>query len=207
MSNVVGVDLDNTIVCYDRLLHELAVERGMITPSFPKNKTVIRDRVRKLPDGEAAWRSLQAAMYGPQINRAEAFEGARRFFRRCGEQGIRVLIVSHKTQYAKVSNTNVDLKAAAMAWLETNGFFKDAIGLSPQRDVFFESTRADKILRIKRTECTHFIDDLPEIFLESGFPTRVVKILFSPYGAHEHIPGVLTVARWSRIEEMIVGPS
>ena len=43
---LVGVDFDNTIVCYDGLFHKLALERGLIPEDFPASKGEVRDFLR-----------------------------------------------------------------------------------------------------------------------------------------------------------------
>jgi hypothetical protein len=45
--------------------------------------------------------------------------------------------------------------------------------------VLFESTRAEKIERIARLGCTHFIDDLPEVLDDPNIPPGVAKVLFT----------------------------
>ena len=45
--------------------------------------------------------------------------------------------------------------------------------------------RAEKIARIKALGCTHFIDDLEEVFIDSDFPSDVERFLLS-----EDIPRV-----------------
>ena len=35
---LIGVDFDNTIVCYDGLFHRVAVEQGLIPQKFPRVK-------------------------------------------------------------------------------------------------------------------------------------------------------------------------
>ncbi len=203
--SIVGLDFDNTIVCYDKVVRAVAVERGLIDPSFPKSKTVIRDHIRTRPDGETAWRKLQAVIYGPEIERAEAYNGVHRFIARCKEHGIKVLIISHKTQYAFASSESIDLREAARSWLRRNGFFSAPVSLSEEHDVHFEPTRLDKIRRIRGTGCTHFIDDLEEIFLEPSFPAGVKKILFAPFGRAGVGQDVVTASQWTRIEDLVIG--
>ena len=41
----IGVDFDNTIVCYDTLFHRLAVEEGLIPPDIPPRKEIGRAHV------------------------------------------------------------------------------------------------------------------------------------------------------------------
>ena len=61
------------------------------------------------------------------------------------------------------------------------GFF-NRLGLAEDR-VFFEDTREAKVGRIGDARCTHFIDDLEEVFLTPGFPDDVRRILFDREGA------------------------
>jgi len=42
----IGIDFDNTIVCYDQIFHEAAVERDLIQPNLPASKQVVRDALR-----------------------------------------------------------------------------------------------------------------------------------------------------------------
>ena len=50
------------------------------------------------------------------------------------------------------------------------------IGLA---DVYFESTRAEKLKRIAALSLTHFIDDLEEVLTDPDFPPNVERILFA----------------------------
>ena len=94
-------------------------------------------------------------------------------------------IVSHKTEYANFGEANVNLREAATAWLERHGFFEDTqLGLC-RTNVFFESTRAEKINRIGALRATHFVDDLEETFLEASFPLGVEKILIAAHGQQD----------------------
>ena len=40
---VIGVDFDNTLICYDQIFHRLAVEEGLISRNVPAQKKAIRD--------------------------------------------------------------------------------------------------------------------------------------------------------------------
>ena len=201
----IGVDFDNTIACYDELMHTIALERGLIRADIAKNKKLIRDAIRALPDGEMHWRSLQVTAYGPQMQQARLIEGVREFFAECRRRGIPIYIVSHKTEYANFGEANVDLRAAAMAWLDRHGFFSPGeLGLS-RNDVFFESTRAKKIERIKALRATHFVDDLEETFRESAFPQDVRKILFTARDQTSDAAGAVSFSTWEQIYAHLLG--
>jgi hypothetical protein len=196
MTATIGIDFDNTIVGYDVVMCRIASERGLIDGNGERTKRAVRDQIRQLPDGEIEWQKLQALAYGPLMSEARLLEGADEFIRRCRYAGIAVFIVSHKTAYAKYDDTRTDLRAAAMQWMTAHRFFDPGgIGLSC-RAVYFESTRADKIARIEQVGCSHFIDDLEEVFLEPSFPRGVEKILYAPDASTVSASGATIVPTW-----------
>ncbi len=198
---IIGIDFDNTIVSYDELMYELAIERGLIEATVPKSKKQIRDRIRQHPDGEIEWQKLQGAAYGPQMQNARLIEGVATFFQACRQWGIPTYIVSHKTEYANYDETRTSLREAALNWMKSHQFF-DADGLGLVREsVYFESTRIEKIDRIKALNCTHFIDDLEETFLESTFPNSIDKILYAPHRQHSAQLQAKVAGTWQEISD------
>lgn len=194
----IGVDLDNTIVSYDRLFHQLALEEGLIPAEFPRQKEAIRDEIRLRLEGNAVWTRLQALAYGPRMISATAFPGVIRFFERCHQSGYRVQIVSHKTETAWLDGRPVFLREAALRWLESQGFLSTC-GLSKE-NVFFETTRQEKVARISNLRCTHFIDDLPDVFAENHFPTQIQRFLFGPHRRNSPHPGIQLAESWEDLE-------
>jgi hypothetical protein len=201
----IGIDFDNTIVSYDELMYRAALDRGLINGGGERTKRAVRDRIRQMPDGEIEWQKLQALVYGPMMTGARPTEGAEEFIKWCRSSGLAVSIVSHKTEYASYDVTRTNLRAAALDWMTARRFF-DRDGLDIRREaVYFESTRADKIARIRSIGCSHFIDDLEEVFLEESFPRDVHKILYSP-GTPESPVEASTAAvlsSWGAIRELI----
>jgi hypothetical protein len=185
----IGIDFDNTLVRYDTVFHKYAIERGLIPIETPKDKYTIRQRIRELSNGEHYWTELQGLVYGVKMQEAKLAEGVDRFLKECRKRRIPVSIISHKTKFP-VIGIQVDLREAAMDWMESNGFFSE-YGLS-RGQVFFESTRAEKINRIITQGCSHFIDDLEEIFLEREFPEEVEKVLYAP-GKKGNFPGSIRI--------------
>ena len=199
MDYIIGVDFDNTLISYDDVIYHVALEKGLISSGTRKNKKDVRDRIRQLPDGETQWQRLQAIVYGPRIGEGRLIDGVEIFFEHCKHHQVRVYIVSHKTEYANFDETRTNLRMAALTWMTKNRFFEtDGLGLS-QEAVYFESTRPEKIERIKYLQCTHFIDDLEEIFLEDSFPTNVEKVLYTPHMQHSSLGRVKTATNWKEI--------
>lgn len=198
----IGVDFDNTIISYADIMYNTAVKWGLIEPGLEKDKKEIRDKIRELSDGEIAWQRIQAYVYGKAMNEAVLIEGVKEFFQACRNAGIPVSIISHKTEYASMDEDGINLRDAAFLWMENNDFFRNnGLGLSQDR-VYFESTRREKIARIKQLGCTHFIDDLEETFFEESFPDNVEKILFVSAEGNS-IKGAKIFSRWGRIHDYL----
>jgi phosphoserine phosphatase len=197
----IGMDFDNTIVSYDELMCRAALERGLIGDAGDRTKRAVRDRIRQLPDGEIEWQKLQALIYGPLMSGARPTDGVEAFIRWCRDAGLAVRIVSHKTEYATYDETRTNLRTAALEWMAAHRFFEPD-GLDLTRDsVYFESTRADKIARIGRIGCSHFVDDLEEVFLEPAFPADVHKILYAPHATVVSSDGAVVMPSWQALRE------
>ena len=186
----VGVDFDNTIVCYDGLFHRVALEQGLIPADVPATKGAVRDYLRAAGK-EDLWTEMQGYVYGARMLDAPPFPGVLDFFARCLRSGVRLCVISHKTRFP-YAGARYDLHQSAQDWLELQGFFDPArLGLTPGR-VHFKLTKREKLECIAREKCTHFIDDLPELLAEPGFPAGVERLLFDPAG------GGPDDARWRR---------
>jgi len=191
----IGVDFDNTIVCYDALFHKVAREKNLIPAGVPENKSEVRNYLRRVGN-EDAWTEMQGYVYGPRIVEAAPYPGVREFFQACRAAGVRVSVISHKTRHPFIGEPH-DLHAAARNWLEQQGFFDSArIGL-PREHAYFELTKPAKLERIARCGCTHFIDDLPEFLGEAAFPPGVLRILFDANQLYANENRFLRVETWA----------
>lgn len=197
---IVGVDFDNTIVCYDHVFYRGALEKGLIPSSIPRAKNEIRNYLRD-NGHENAWIELQGFVYGACMNEAEPFPGVIDFFQKCHNQGITIYIISHKTRFP-YSGTQYDLHAVAMDWITNHElYYMNETHLSGK--VFLEPTKEEKTKRIKIQKCTHFIDDLPEFLSEPAFPRGVHRILFDPHHLHTDANTDSWVSSWSTLLEWL----
>ncbi len=172
-----------------------------------ETKRTVRDRIRRLPDGETEWQKCQALLYGPRIGEAVLIEGVARFFELCRQRGVKVYVVSHKTEFSRYDSTCTNLRTAALQWMTAHGFFDPArLGLAKD-DVFFAATRQEKIDRIASLSCTDFIDDLEETFLEASFPERTTRILYEPGRESPAPPGIVWMNSWQEVSEYFFGTS
>ncbi len=169
----IGIDFDNTIVCYDGLFVDEARQRGAIAEGGPTSKTAIRTALVQRGE-EALWTEIQGRVYGERMVEAAPFPGVIEFFERCHEAGIQLGIISHKTQFP-VIGPRYDLHNAARAWLARQGLDQVC------ERVVFAATRREKVARIREFGCTTFVDDLVEVLGDSGFPGHVRPVLFDPH--------------------------
>lgn len=176
----IGIDFDNTIVCYDGLFHELARQKDLVPQTTPVDKTAVRDHLRSV-DAEDEWTRLQGIAYGTRILGASPFPAVKGFFMEAEEHGHEIFIISHKTRHPYLGE-KTDLHQAALHWLLHGGFIgsEDDLG----RKVFFEPEKELKLQRIRECRCDLFIDDLPEFLDLPGFPESTRRYLFDPGNNH-----------------------
>ena len=200
---LVGLDFDNTIVCYDRLFHRLAAERGLLPDHVPANKTAVRDYLRSI-DREDDWTEMQGVGYGPRISDAEPFPGVKQFLADAKQAGSQVVIISHKTKHPYLG-PKYDLHEAAHAFLKTHGFYETSdTGLSHE-SVFLELTKQAKLDRIGSLGCDAFVDDLPEFLAESSFPVKPRKVLFDPADAIPERSDYRRATSWAEVSRILLG--
>jgi hypothetical protein len=159
----------------------VAAELGWREAAGARDKSTLRDALRRRPGGEDDWQRLQALVYGERIGEAPPFAGARACIAQLAAAGAAVFVVSHKTRTAAAAPGGPDLHAAARAWLEQHGFIGAAM-IRPE-SVFFEPTRAAKVERLRTLAVATAIDDLPEVLGDAAFPAHVQGWLFAPLGA------------------------
>ena len=116
LSMRIGFDFDNTIVSYDELFYQVAIEQSLVPADVPRSKLAVRDYLRKV-DQENAWTELQGYVYGARMGDAIAFPGAIEFIKLAQNSGIDMTIVSHKTKHPFMG-PEYDLHEAARGWIE-----------------------------------------------------------------------------------------
>jgi len=200
---VVGVDLDNTIICYDDLFHRLALESELVASAIQPSKKLVRDHIRGLPEGDVAWQRLQAEAYGPRIHEAGLFPGVKECFAAFRSRGIRSYIVSHKTRFAGVGDRDVSLRDCALDFLRASGIVDCLEG--GETDVYFSDTRREKCRTVETLRCEAFVDDLVETFQEPDFPVETERLLFDPQGVYAPDVPARRFCSWAAIQEHVCG--
>lgn len=201
----IGVDLDNTIIDYDAVFGEVAEEMGLLKQApVVGRKNEIKAWLIKSDPSEHLWMRLQGQVYGRFIERAALSPGVEVFLRGIRAKGVRISIVSHKTQYGHFDPARVNLWDAARSWLERRGFFAaDGFGLD-RADLYFEETRDGKIARIASIGCRAFIDDLVDVLRHPAFPRAVERIWFAGDQAETAGAGLSALRTWAEVLDTVL---
>ena len=196
---LLGLDFDNTLICYDGLFHQVALEKKLIPALLPPKKQEVRNYLR-CKDMEDEWTHMQGEVYGNRIMEAIPYEGMFEALLRLKNTGLKMCLVSHKTRRPYIGE-NYDLHQAARDWLVAN-YFYDKQGLNwNDNQTFFEVTKEDKVKRIVSLGCTHYIDDLPEIL--EMIPDNITRILFAPDKNNEIKSEWLILKSWSDLPNLL----
>ena len=197
---LLGLDFDNTLVRYGKLFHQLALEKNLIEESLPSDKTAIRDYLRSQGQDEE-FTLLQGEVYGLRILEAEPAAGMLKTLAELHQRGIPMVLVSHKTR-TPYKGPAYDLREAAWSWLEKQGFF-DSAGFDWSSDqVFFEESKQAKVWRIRLLQCTHYVDDLPDII--NNIQENLQAILYDPQNIHSIDESkAIKIKDWNQLSHII----
>lgn len=174
----IGIDLDNTIICYDESFKLVARRYGYVQSNISLGKQAVKDEVLKSKNGQFNWEKLQGLVYGKYIQQAKLYPNFFEFLLAAVSfGGVRLDIVSHKTVFAHHDPKKTNLRSNALEFLTSCGVFNlDAITV---KNVHFTNTLDEKIDKIKFLGCELFIDDLNRVFEHPKFPMNCHKILFN----------------------------
>ena len=196
----IGLDFDNTIVCYDQAIAQLAEELFELPEEVPRTKLGLRDHLRA-KGREPEWTAFQGELYGPGMRYAQPFEGAITTMQQLVAEGHELVIISHRSRRPYAGPTH-DLHAAARTWvadrLQCKGLF-GAVG--DETCVHFLETRDQKVEMITRLGCEAFLDDLPEVLSAPGFPAAASGILFDPAAVSRacEVSGPIRITSWVKL--------
>ena len=189
-----GLDLDNTIIIYDKLFFKVASERNLVSNQINPTKQSIRDDLR-LKGLDYEFTKIQSIVYGERILEAKIADGFKEFLNKVYSK-FDIYIVSHKTQFP-IKGKKYDLRVAAINFLKTNSLIGNDDFLINEKNIFFESTKEDKIKRINDLSFDYFIDDLIEILEDIGPKTK--KILYDPYSIYKIENKIFKFSNWQII--------
>ena len=114
---IIGLDFDNTIICYDRVFSAVALENNVIPKDvkITKTKESIKSYLISMGN-ETLWTELQGYVYGKAILEAVPYPGSVNCIEQLIKAGNEVHIISHKTR-TPFLGPKYDLHAAAKKWI------------------------------------------------------------------------------------------
>jgi len=201
---LIGLDFDNTIVCYDQAIALLAEELFELPEEVPRTKLGLRDHLRGA-GREPEWTAFQGELYGPGMRHAQPFDGAIETMLELVDAGYELVIVSHRSRRPYAGPPH-DLHASARSWvtdrLQGLGLFGAA---GDEACVHFLETRDQKVEMITHLGCEAFLDDLPEVLSAPGFPAAAAGILFDPAGVSVSYEesGSIRISSWVQLPDKL----
>ena len=194
----IGVDLDNTIICYDTVFAHVARTLG-----YGCDGAITKNSIKawfKNKEMDYKFTEIQGLVYGKYIEHADLFSGVRDCLEAWSVQQHEICIVSHKTKYPIIGE-KIDLRMAAKNYLIDAGILKQ--GSIPVKNLFFESTVSSKLLKISKLNLDVFIDDLSTILNANEFPSLTRKILFDPKQKTKEVSSFSIATDWLEIATFI----
>ena len=197
MTIKIGIDLDNTIINYDKLFLDLAKEKKLIK----RNLKITRQSLRKIIKKESIkkWKTIQSTVYSEKIKEAKINSGVLTFFKKIINQNKKIFIVSHKTKFPYIGKKK-NLHSLSKKWISKNLIKKINNKNFDLKSVYFEETEKKKIKRIRKLKCQYFIDDLPSILKKLS--PKIKKILFDPNNANNKYKDYKKIKSWKEISKI-----
>mgnify|MGYP001947846134 CR=1 FL=1 len=196
----IGLDFDNTIVCYDGVFHKVAVEQGVIPADTSVDKVSVRNALRAKGQ-EGVWTEMQGYVYGARMDDATFFPSVIDTLVAARDEGHSLFIVSHKTRHPFMG-PKYDLHEAARNWIFSHLVF-DGQPLVEGGSINFREKKSDKLDRSGHIGCDIFLDDLPEILEAPNFPVKTKSVLFDPRGHHLSFVDGPRVSSWIEFRKIL----
>jgi len=196
----IGLDFDNTIVCYGNAIRLLADEILDLPDKLPRTKNALRDYLRS-QEREIEWTLFQGELYGPGMQYAEPFQGAIKTMQKLLRNGHDLVIVSHRTIWP-YAGPKYNLHIAARSWIETN-LQSHGLFCGEKSVVEFLESSKEKVRKIAELDCNAFVDDLPEVLCAKEFPCKTMRILFDPDSTFKPISDIQIIKQWVELDNAI----
>lgn len=193
----IGIDLDNTIINYNNLFRCAAQINGFVKDDWIGGKKELKNKIKKLKDGEEKWKKLQGYIYGELIDKAKLNIGLYKFILRAKTKKCNVFIISHKTIHPHHTKS-ILLRHKANKFLDKKNIFK----LIDKSNVYYASTLDEKISIINKKKLTWYIDDLSKVLNHKNLSKRIKKIHYD--GKIENAEYICS-DNWYNISNIIFG--
>lgn len=177
-----GLDLDNTLIDYDRAAQAYAEDNGIGSIG-----SLADLRATLTCTSDLGWQKAQAWIYTYGLKFATPANGWSNFLSKSAHFNLEIFIVSHKTNFTPKAFGSLDLHLCARNWLEN---VLKIYEIPQIKNVYFEPTREKKIAKIAQLKLDFFVDDLPEVLNHPSFPKGVMKVLYNSDCSQDSIPSI-----------------
>ena len=197
---LVGLDFDNTIVCYSKAIEVLSASYLDLPKELGKEKTVIKNYLAEAKRGEE-WTQFQGLLYSKGLEYAEPYNDVVDVMQELTDIGCNLCIISHKTK-EPFAGPSYDLHTAAAKWIDKHLRCRGLV--NGDGDVVFRPTKESKIKEIESRGCDVFLDDLYEILHHCDFPRETRGVLFNP-GSNQSVKNALScVGDWAEFRDLVI---
>ena len=190
-----GFDLDNTLIDYSAAVEEYCRIKTLIHCT---NIGKLREQLGKNNSSDHEWQLAQGWIYTEGLKFAQVGLGSVDLCKYLIQEGYQLFIVSHKTSHTPYFCGSIPLHAIANNWIKKSAianYFKET------EQIYYEPTRELKVKRIRELALNYFVDDLEEVFNESGFPIKTKSFLI--YKSSSQNSKIKCVSDFSDIKEIL----
>lgn len=190
-----GFDLDNTLINYT---YSAQIYSDLKNLKSCKDIVSLRSLLNSSDTTGHKWQEAQSWIYTEGLSFAYPNSGAKELCSYLEANDYELRIVSHKTTHTPDFYGAKSLRNLATKWIkesELSEYF------SNKNMIHYESTRINKVKRIKSLNLHYFVDDLAEVFLEPEYPKEIISFLIN--SSESNIPWVQNISSLLDIKKSI----
>ena len=196
---IIGIDLDNTIINYDKTFLNIALKKKIISENKIISKEKLKQKIIKKKSIEQ-WKAIQGIAYGKNIYHSDIMKFFHDFIILSKIRKIKIYIISHKTKYGHYDKKKIQLRKKATQFLISKKIINSDISPILKSNIYFCDTLDQKISKIKELECDFFIDDLYKVINNKNFPKQTTPILFNRSQTKiKYKKKIINYSSWSEI--------
>jgi hypothetical protein len=156
--HIIGIDLDNTVINYEKSIRELRKDYYPRINLINNSKEQLKTNIIKT-FGNQEWTNCQGLLYGKYIEFAELYDNCEKVISLLQKDGWEVQIISHKTE-TSINKPMIPLRLFAENWLIENLSTAFQGKSKLQSSIHFCDSIEEKIAKVLELKCMVFVDDL-----------------------------------------------
>lgn len=167
-----GFDLDNTLIDYSESCRQYALLNCLPPVS---NVQELKKLLRRNLIETDEWTAAQSWIYGEGLKFANLSFYSLEFVNLIVSNKWEVSIHSHKSMTGPEQFGKVPIRELMQDWINRS---KLSVFFTLGSNLHFYDNLNAKISGIKNSKLTHYIDDLPKVFLHELYPRQVCSFLY-----------------------------